>query len=237
MKKQIFTLIELLVVIAIIAILAGMLLPALNKAREKSRSIACVNNLKQMVSAALLYTGEHDGRLPGGIKGLTKNSAGTWSAGACSDVNVWWSDSNKFNFMRQIQDLGVNKETFKCPGKARFGGTNYNDFDHPDYSVGYSTPEAFWTLKIDKLTRASMQVIVMDFIRNRALYSTAPSWQRYLDTGGNGEVGYSFGESGFHDNRWNLAMADGHVETWTTTEFRQRLNTYNSYRDHFSFSK
>lgn len=59
MKKH-FTLLELLIVIAILAILAALLLPALNSGREKARSTTCLNTLKQIGTSAHLYAGDQN---------------------------------------------------------------------------------------------------------------------------------------------------------------------------------
>ena len=78
--KRYFTLIELLIVIAIIAILASMLLPALQQARERARTITCASNQKQVLTTLAMYTDDNRGQILPWSGSINGGSSGKWAS-------------------------------------------------------------------------------------------------------------------------------------------------------------
>ncbi len=115
-----FTLIELLVVIAIIAILAGMLLPALARAKEKAKSTQCLNNHRQVILASKMYSDDNNGLFV------------QWARDGATPPNAFLPASNVTYWPDLLRSYLPNRKVFDCPNRK--GLTNV-------YGIGINYPE------------------------------------------------------------------------------------------------
>ena len=160
MKKH-FTLIELLVVIAIIAILAGMLLPALNNARKSAQTSQCTNNLKQIMLYLNYYSDDNDGFM------------------SCSIIKDGYYDSNEItpDWMTAVYSYNQNRikkqqtnNIFSCPSNKQDNSIGFRGYSY-SYAVNVSSfiyvdSAAKKTMRNKRITirQPSAYISIMDYV-------------------------------------------------------------------------
>ena len=224
MKKRIFTLIELLIVIAIIAILASMLLPALNKARSRAKNASCQARLKQVAAAAIGYTGDNGDFFPPVSNGIYGESNDPyWKylfAGntlAYLGINAPRHPENgKVDYFYGTYTL----PTLQCPASTityTFSGgtvtaipslTGYN----PDLGggagilAGTNNPTPKKVYRSGGVRNSSVKVLISEYYAAGTFYnkvtSTMETAPRHIDL-------YTR-----HGGRLNYSFVDGHVEAY-----------------------
>ena len=217
MKNKKFTLIELLVVIAIIAILAAMLLPALNKARDNARSTACINNLKQTSLVLMMYADDFNQFVPSAkVKGETwarflggkKYLDGYPYSDATKLVRGFWTCPGKHIADNQGNNTQLFSSYAMPVGLTTIGGISGGGDD----SSVYRNIQVYqrWSEKNNKT-----EILIGEAARS----GTGGWWQCYITNYGSGVEETGEGKKILNirhkgKTTTNVALLDGHVESW-----------------------
>ena len=230
--KRIFTLIELLVVIAIIAILAGILLPALNQARDKARAVTCKNNLKQCSMSATMYRNDNREILPA-VYYAKKIASGKrlWGHSLCGRYEDAVIGTQYLDW--KLLTCPVTDLTATGSGLTGYGYFVYWEGDSanlqkrielcgPGNSGGsYGSKTKYSYVLFSKLKRPSATIELIDSGYDFTVSNGARVSSSYIGPATSGADGAA---KLWHAGRANAAHYDGHVSDYTRDGLAQMPN-------------